>query len=313
VCVFQVELFRLLRRTDPGRQRVAGIGRHVLDAAALDPLIRPQRSFRIHVPGEVAVVAWIGIDEAADRAVLGGDLRLDSSPRGAVPGDDDLPFHVDAELLEPLVVGRNAVVDVDERRGHVAVDRVGVVRRKLTVLLSGGRIARDGRLLQARAETLGLEELEHPLFRRGKEDVERLDRGVESVLAKALEDPARVLLAGGGAQVMRLGGEHAIRLANAGGVRNGAQRLLPVRSLGSGAGGSEEKAEEERGRFQARSHPAEDINCLLGLSRIKSRRWKEAGASRLRTSEGGLREFANAALRESAGPFGPLSLCEAAA
>ena len=69
-----------------------------------------------HVAVAVAVVARIGVDQAADRAVLGRDLRLDAAPRLAVARDDDRAFHRDAVALELLVVLGPAVVHVDERR-----------------------------------------------------------------------------------------------------------------------------------------------------------------------------------------------------
>jgi hypothetical protein len=58
----------------------------------------------------------IGIDEAAYRAVLGSDFRLDPSPRVIVASDDDFAFHGNAHALKLLVVFRNTVVDVDKRR-----------------------------------------------------------------------------------------------------------------------------------------------------------------------------------------------------
>ncbi len=125
--VLPLEAARVLRRAHAGRERVAGVDGHVRDAAALDALLRPEGALRVDLALEEPVVLRVGVDDASDGALLRGDLGLDAPPSAAVAGDDDLPLHVDAEALETLVVFRDAVVHVDERRGDVAVDRVGVV------------------------------------------------------------------------------------------------------------------------------------------------------------------------------------------
>ena len=91
---------RIRGRADAGRERIAGMHRHVHHRAALRAVLVAIRALRIDVALEVAVVARIGVDDAADRAMLGGDLRLDAAPRPAVARDDDLPLHVDAVALE---------------------------------------------------------------------------------------------------------------------------------------------------------------------------------------------------------------------
>ena len=122
-----------LRR--PARaQRIAGMNRHVHHAAALHALLRPERSLRIHVARVVAVVSRVRVDEAADRAVLVGDLGLDAAPSAAVARQDDLALDVDVHLLQPLVVGRHAVVHVDDVARRVAVGRIGVEdRRRISI------------------------------------------------------------------------------------------------------------------------------------------------------------------------------------
>ena len=57
-------------------------------------------------------------------------LRLEAAPAAAVAGDDDLALDVDAALLERLIVVRHAVIDVDQRRGDVAVALIGDVGRQ---------------------------------------------------------------------------------------------------------------------------------------------------------------------------------------
>ena len=118
-----------LRRT-ARRGRIAGIARHVHHAAALNHAPAAERTFGIHVALGVAVLVWIRVDDAGDGAVLGRHLRLDPAPAAAIAREHDLPFHVDAELLERLVVGRHAKVHVDNFAGDIAGWRIGVVRGK---------------------------------------------------------------------------------------------------------------------------------------------------------------------------------------
>ncbi len=61
------------------------------------------------------------VEDAADGPVLGGHLRLDATPRAAVARQDDLACHVDAHPVEFFVIPRDALVDVDEFGGDVAV------------------------------------------------------------------------------------------------------------------------------------------------------------------------------------------------
>ena len=64
---------------DPGRQRIARIvGVH--HAAALHALARPPAAGGIIVAFVVAVAFGIGIDDAADGAVLARNFRLDAAP-----------------------------------------------------------------------------------------------------------------------------------------------------------------------------------------------------------------------------------------
>src|ERR1035438_3407900 len=64
------EAFRAGFGSPTRRQRVAGVERQVEYAAALDALGRAIRAVGIDVALEVAVVARIGIDDAADGAAL---------------------------------------------------------------------------------------------------------------------------------------------------------------------------------------------------------------------------------------------------
>ena len=74
------------------------------------------------IADEIAILMRIGVDDAPDRPMLGGDFRFDAAPRSAIPRDDDRAFHADAEAIEFLVILRHAMVHVDQRRGDIAVD-----------------------------------------------------------------------------------------------------------------------------------------------------------------------------------------------
>ena len=96
---------------------------------------RPPSAFRKSLTLGVTVVARVGKDQAAHRAVLGRDFGLDASPTRAVTRHHDRPFHGNAQPLELLVVVGYAIVDIDERGGHLAVHRVGVISGQLLVVL----------------------------------------------------------------------------------------------------------------------------------------------------------------------------------
>src|SRR3989304_5374826 len=66
----------VLGRSHAGGQWIAGIERRVHDASARGAVPGPHRSPGKDLASEVPIVARIGIDQAADGAMLGGDLRL---------------------------------------------------------------------------------------------------------------------------------------------------------------------------------------------------------------------------------------------
>src|SRR5207244_1289593 len=81
----------------------------------------PPRPAGVDVALDVAVLPRVRVDEAADRAVLGRDLGLDAAPRPEIARDHDRALHRDSQALEPVVVGGDAVVHVDERCSDVPV------------------------------------------------------------------------------------------------------------------------------------------------------------------------------------------------
>ena len=126
----------VFRGAHTGRQRIAGIKRHVRDAAALHAVLGPPGACGERLALKETVLMRIGIDQAADRAMLGGHFRLDAAPGMEVARDDDFALYGNAHALEFFVIFRNAIVDVDQRRGDIAVDRIGVVCRELLGLLA---------------------------------------------------------------------------------------------------------------------------------------------------------------------------------
>ena len=226
--ILPIETLRVGGGPDAWRERIARPRRgEVEHAAPLHTGRRSHRPLREHVVHEVAVVSRIRIDDAADRAVLGRHLRLDTAPGVPIPRDHDGALHRDAQPIEPLVILGEPVVHVDERRGDVAVHRVGVIGRQLLGFLPGRGIDGERGLLEAGHEPRRLHHLQHPLLRRRKEHGEGLDLRVPAGLQEPAQDPFRVLPAVGRADVMRPRREMAHRLAEAARVRNGAELRLP--------------------------------------------------------------------------------------
>ena len=117
-------------RSHTRRQRIAGIvGVH--HAAALHALSRPPASVRIIVAVEITVAFRVGINDAAHRSVLAGDFGLDAAPARSVAGNHDRALDRNSQAIELLVVFAIAVVHVHQRSGHVSIDGIGVVGRKL--------------------------------------------------------------------------------------------------------------------------------------------------------------------------------------
>ena len=132
-----------------GRSGIAGIVRgKIHHAAALHAVGVAQPAGGKYIAQKIAIIARIGIDDAAHRAVLGRHLRLYAAPGISITGDHNRTLYGNAQPLQALVVIRQAVIHIDQRRGNVAINRIGVVSRQLLALLIGGRVARHRRLLQ---------------------------------------------------------------------------------------------------------------------------------------------------------------------
>ncbi len=77
------------------------------------------------------------------------ELGLEAAPAAAVAGEHDLALDADPAPLERVIIVGHAVIDVDNRRGDVAVALVGDIRRKRIGRARRGRILGDRRLLPA--------------------------------------------------------------------------------------------------------------------------------------------------------------------
>src|SRR5262249_51797248 len=145
------------------------------------------RAFGIGVFRRVAVIARVGIDYRADRAVLLREPRLQSAPALAVARDDDLALHRHAQALERLVIILHAVIDIDDRRGDIAVALIGDISGKLVFDARGACIARDRGFGQRRLERRPAYELERLAQRSGIEHLEGLDMRIPAPGLELLE------------------------------------------------------------------------------------------------------------------------------
>ncbi len=87
--IFQLEALGVLRGSDSGGERIAGIERHIGHAAALHAVAGTPSAGRENVTLRVAVVRRIGIDQASHGAVFGRHLGLDAAPGISVTRDHD--------------------------------------------------------------------------------------------------------------------------------------------------------------------------------------------------------------------------------
>ena len=215
----------------PGRQRIAGIV-SVHDAAALHAFARTPAALRIVVAVEIAIAFGIGIDDAANGPVLAGNFGLDAAPAFAITRDHDRALDGNSQPVQLFVIVAVAVIHIHQRRGHISVDGIGVVGRKLFGSLARSRIDGEGRFLQLGAKFRGLDEFEHPFFRRGEQYIEGLDVRVESPFFEAGEHPFGVVFVIRRADVVRAGAEAAHVFADVGGDDAILKFLFPVALCG---------------------------------------------------------------------------------
>src|SRR5579863_5801984 len=137
--IFDREALSVFRGAHTRSERVACVERHSRDAAALHAILRAIRALRENIALRVSVFAGIRKNQAAYGAMFRGNFRLNAAPRTVVARDNDRALHGNAHAVELLVVRGHAKIDVDERSSHVAINRVGVISRKLL-----GRLVRSG-------------------------------------------------------------------------------------------------------------------------------------------------------------------------
>jgi hypothetical protein len=108
------------RRVGRGRhtwgQRITMPVPAVLRVAALEHLLAAPVAARPGRPFHLAVVGGVAVENQRACARLFGGMRFDGSMAAPVSRDDDLVLHRDPEPCQLLVVGWEAVVDVDDRR-----------------------------------------------------------------------------------------------------------------------------------------------------------------------------------------------------
>ena len=167
--ILQRESFCIGCRADPGSEWIAGIQRRIQYAAALHSLCGRIGPFGKDVVHGIAIVGGIGVNDAADRAVLGSQLRLDAAPDFAVARNDDRALYRDAIAGQLLVILDHTIVHINQRRGHIAIRRVGVIRGQLFVFLIACRIAGNRRFLQFGVKLRRRDHLQQSRLRRGKE------------------------------------------------------------------------------------------------------------------------------------------------
>jgi len=121
-----------------------------------------------------------------------GNFRFDATPAFTIAGNHDGAFNGNSEAIELFVVFAVAVVHIDQRGGYVTVNRIGVVGWELLGRLARRGIAGNRGFLQLGAELRGLQEFDYALLRRGEQDREGFDMGIESSLFEFGKNPASV-------------------------------------------------------------------------------------------------------------------------
>src|SRR5271154_3245394 len=229
--VFYGEALGVFRRANAWSERVAGVERHVRDAAALHSIYRAIGSLGENFALRVSVFVWIGKNQAANGAMFRSNFRLNATPRAVVARDNDGALDGDAHALELLVVRGHTKIDVDQRSGHVSVYRVRVVGRKLF-----GRLVRSGiffydGLLQLCGEywlAIRIHQFDGTLFRRGHKHVERFDMRIETEFLVLRQQPIGVFFIVRRTNVMRPRGKVFHVASDFIRIRNGFHFFFPL-------------------------------------------------------------------------------------
>ena len=202
--VFHLQTLGVFGGAHSRSERIARIKRHVGHAAALRTILGTPGSRRKRIAFHKSVFVRIGINQAAHRAVLGRDFRLDAAPGMKIAGDHDLALHGNTHALQLFVIFRNAVVHVNQRRGNISVLRISVIGGQLLGLLVRRGILRQRRLLQLGGKFRpAFDQFHHALHWRGKKHVELFDVGIETELLEFRREPLGVFLVVGRTDVVR--------------------------------------------------------------------------------------------------------------
>ncbi len=236
----------VLGRAVAGRERIAWVQRHVRHGAALHAGRRTPAALGVDLPYRVAVIARIGINDAAGRAMFLRELRLQSAPPTPVADDDDLPFDVDGAAGQILVVVIHSIVRVDQLAADVAVTAVRVVGSH-PVRASRSCIARNRRLAQGGREVTRCRELEGVVLECRVQYVELLDFRVPTPRAQLVAHPFGIGLVVGRADLVGLRGQALQPPGHLQRVELGVEALLERLLTRRGFGGETEQCGPRRG------------------------------------------------------------------
>ncbi len=157
------------------------------------------------------------------------NLGLDAAPGVPIFCNHDCAFYGDAQAIELLVVFRNAVIHEHQRRRHIAVDRVGVVRWQLFALLIRRRVTRDSRFLQLRDKFRSASyQLDCALFWRRIQNLESFDVCVQSKLLEFRRQPLSVVFVVWRSHVVRPRGKTLHVLTHQLRARNSLEFFFPL-------------------------------------------------------------------------------------
>ncbi len=106
----------LVRCGDAGGERIAGITEDIKNGTALEAADRAVGAAGIDIAGSIAIVSRIGVEDQACGTVFFREPGLDAAKAAAVPRQHNATFNRHAELVQPRIVFRQAVVDVDPPR-----------------------------------------------------------------------------------------------------------------------------------------------------------------------------------------------------
>ena len=227
--VLTLDALGFFRRADPRGQRIARIEGHVGHGSPLEALGGASAALRVDIVRAIAVLLGIGIDDAANGAVILGQLGLQTPPADPIAGDDDLPLHRNTHALQGLVVIRHSEVHIDQVPGDIAVSLESHIGREFILGAAGGGVARHRGFRKGRLERSRSDHFQVHRQRRGIQDLEGLDPGVPAPGLELVEDPFSITLAGRRAHMAGLTSQSLHPVDHFGIGYLGVERLFPRR------------------------------------------------------------------------------------